>query len=221
MSKSIVTSAANRLPFEKDYWNLLYGDTFTIDGIYNAKEHIAYLSSLFRLMNVHVSSLGDFGFGKGILLQEACRVFQPRKVIAVDPSETMVTQILQRKWLKKFEIAIFHGTIETYLVSHKIKKPFDLCFCNSVFQYIKKDIPQLLEKIAHCVRYLYFSVPTTDDYARMQKKLGFSDPYAYARSRNYYIKALKPHFSFVSYNLLESKYNKKSNYAFTDELFRF
>ena len=45
-------------------------DGSIIDGVHNAKEHARYIKSILNLADVEVTSIADFGFGKGILLRE-------------------------------------------------------------------------------------------------------------------------------------------------------
>ena len=52
--------------------------------------------------------------------------------------------------------------------------------------------------------------------------LEFKDEYAFRRSRNWYQKELKKHFTFVSSRVLESKVHfKEEDTFFTDLVFRF
>lgn len=219
--KPLSLSSANGLPFDENYWSLLYGEKYTIDGIYNADRHIAYIRSLLDLMNVYVSTLGDFGFGQATILQEACRVFQPSRAFAVDPSQQMVARLKKQEWCKSFSLQIYYSTIEEFSAESWQKEPADLCFCNSVLQYLFADsIEPAFAKMSRMCRFLYFSVPTRRDYRRMKQRLEFTDPYAHSRSKSFYQKSFRPHFTMVSYNLLESKYLPRSRYAFNDELFR-
>ena len=52
-----------------------------IDGVDNAKEHAKYLKSALTLGEIQVVSIGDFGFGKGILLKEMAKEFKPKRII--------------------------------------------------------------------------------------------------------------------------------------------
>ncbi|MCB1158927.1 MAG: class I SAM-dependent methyltransferase [Leptospiraceae bacterium] len=220
-SNRFSTSSANGLPFEDQFWTEIYGDGFNVDGTFNAKEHASYVYSLFRLMNISVSSLIDFGFGKGYLLKEMVQKLKPQKVIGIEPSQLMVSSLIADDWVDKWNIAIQQNTIESFNAKPFEKEPFELGICNSVLQYIREDIPSVFEKLSGVVRYLYFTVPTDKDYKRMKKELDFEDPYAYARSRAFYKKAYSPYFTVVSYNLLESKSVKKIHYSFMEEIFRF
>ena len=60
------------------------------------------------------------------------------------------------------------------------------------------------------------------ELARQVEDLDFKDQYATHRTREQYQKLLRPHFTFVSSRVLESKhfYNEETTY-FTDLLYRY
>ena len=209
------SKSANGLPFEKKYWDEVYGDGLDVDATFNAREHAAYLHSLFALMEIRVSSICDIGFGKAVLLKEFCRIFKPAKVLAVDPSLQMVGELVRKSWIKKYNIGVKNESVSEV----RLNSFYSLTILNSVAQYIPdQDLKKLLRMLASSTRYVYFSAPTKSDYKRMKKELGFSDPYAYKRSKQDYIKMISPWFHFVSMNLLETK---KKPGKFVDELFLF
>jgi len=217
LKKNKQITGANKLPFDQKYWKEIYGDGHDVDGTFNAREHAAYIKSLFRLMDINVHSLGDFGFGKGKLLKAFAEALDPDRIIAIDPSEEMVGGLLKASWIKNYEIAISHSSLEKIRLRYLEKEPLDLLILNSVLQYVSTPGP-VMDRLAKIARYVYFSVPTAGDYKRMKKELGFEDPYAFKRSKGFYRKIISPGFRHVSWNLLESRFFQES---FEDELFIF
>ncbi|TGK03892.1 class I SAM-dependent methyltransferase [Leptospira semungkisensis] len=213
-----IAYGANGQPFEISYWDEIYGSGKDVDASFNAKEHAKYIKSLFDLMQLEPRSIADFGFGKGLLLKEFVKIFQPNRIFAVDPSEEMVDAIAKQKWIRGYNLSFLHSTIQDLELKHFNFPPFDLGVCNSVVQYIEeKQLPKVFEKLHKLVNYLYFTVPTKNDYDRMKKEIYFTDPYAYQRSKKYYEKLIKPYFRRVAFNLLESRIVQDSQ--FCDELF--
>ncbi len=195
-------------------------DESVIDGIDNAKEHAKYLKSILNLGEVFVESIGDFGFGKGILLREIAKEFKPKQIIAIDPSKEANDKLKKQAWIQKYSYKIKQTTLENFTESN-IKKPLDLGICNSIFQYISSDdVTPAIEKLARLCKYVYFSVPTKVDYEYMKNELDFIDPYAFVRNKKFYTKAMSPYFTIVSHNLLESKIHIKES-GFLYEFFRF
>ncbi|NCN10114.1 MAG: class I SAM-dependent methyltransferase [Leptospira sp.] len=212
--------ANNGFVMDEKYWDALYGETYDIDGVFNAKQHASYVKALFALMETKVQSLGDFGFGKAALLREFVKAFKPARVLAVEPSPERVEELRSKAWIEKVHIQIHNSNLQDFNPPYLKYAPMDLIICNSVFQYMEdKDVKKVAEKLSKSTRFLYFTVPTKKDYLRMKKQIAFSDPYAYARSTQFYRKILSKHFNFVSFNLLESKYQLPS--VFEEELFRF
>lgn len=213
--------AKNGLVLDENYWSSLYGDGYDIDGHFNAKEHARYAKSLLDLMDTRVHSLGDFGFGKGLLLKEFVKTFKPARVVAVEPSSDRVEELKTQKWISQTHIQIHNSELENFQPPFLSYAPLDLGICNSVLQYIDDShLKKVVENLSIFNQFLYFTVPTSEDYKRMKKEIGFEDPYAYARSLKFYRKLLSPHFHFVSFNLLESK-RSKSPLVFESELFLF
>ncbi|WP_086005151.1 class I SAM-dependent methyltransferase [Leptospira alstonii] len=213
-----LTLGANGLPFETAYWRDIYGSGTDVDATFNAKEHARYAKSILNLMEIDVNSVADFGFGKGILLKEMVKIFKPGRVLAIDPSEQMLDELLVQKWIRSWNISVLNTTVQELDLSYFVHLPFDLGICNSVVQYIKGDLKSVFEKLHKIVKYLYFSVPTKDDYIRMKKDIHFEDPYAYVRTKKQYLKVIEPYFRRVGFNLLESRLVGDSR--FTDELFK-
>jgi hypothetical protein len=205
---------------DESYWDNVYGDSYYVDGIYNAKEHARYVYALFNLMERKIQGLGDFGFGKGYLLKEFVRVFQPARVVAVEPSPERVAKVRAQSWVTKTHIQFHIAKLQDFNPNYLEYAPLDLSICNSVFQYIpESDLKSIVDRLARYTRYLYFTVPTKGDYIRMKKEIGFSDPYAFIRPLGYYRKLLAKKFEFVSLNLLKSK--SVNDGIFQEELFRF
>lgn len=213
-----LTLGANGLPFEMAYWRDIYGSGADVDATFNAKEHARYARSILSLMEINVNSIADFGFGKAILLKEMVKIFKPGRIMAIDPSEQMLDELLAQKWIRAWNISILNTTVQELDLSYFVYLPVDLGICNSVVQYIQGDLRPVFEKLHKIVKYLYFSVPTKNDYIRMKKDIYFEDPYAYVRTKKQYLKMLKPYFRRVSFNLLESRLI--SDFRFTDELFK-
>ncbi len=213
-----IAYGANGLPFETSYWKEIYGSGKDVDASFNAREHAKYIKSLFDLMQIQPRSIADFGFGKGLLLKEFVKIFQPGKVFAVDPSEEMIDQIAKQKWIRGYNLSFLHSTVQDLELKYFTSAPFELGIFNSVVQYIPdKELPKVFEKLHKITQYLYFTVPTKNDYIRMEKEIYFTDPYAHHRSKKYYEKLIRPYFRRVAFNLLESRIVKDTQ--FCDELF--
>lgn len=213
-----ITTAANGLMFDSNYWKKIYKKGIDIDGIYNSKEHVQYIYALFTLCEIKINSIADFGFGKANLLKDFVKKFNPERVIAIDPSLEMVEKLYRAKWLNNLDITISRTSLQEFNITYLKDNPVDFSICNSVFQYIEKDLEKIFKKLSLITKYLYFSVPTDNDYFRMKKELGFQDPYAYKRPLKFYLTSMRPHFTIVSFNLLESNYFGGTN--FPDEFYR-
>jgi hypothetical protein len=115
----------------------------------------------------------------------------------------------------------------SYLISfigiEHIGTVIDLGICTSVFQYLTdKELKEALPIISKRIKYLHLTVPTDVELGRQVSELEFKDEYAIHRTREQYQKLLKPHFTFVSARVLESKhYFNEDTTAFTDLLYRF
>lgn len=224
-NKKIMSSGAEG--FSKEYWDVNYADPEEMDNIINAKEHALYLESIFKLEFVDISSVIDLGFGLGILFKEVLKTFKPYRAHGIEPSKHPF-DLLSKKKLTAIEST--NLTLENIdLLSWAKKKQkkddkiFDLGLCTSVLQYLSDDeIEFILPVMAKRIRYLYFSVPTNLELNRQIEDMKFKDEYAIHRTREKYLKFLRPHFTFVSSRLLESKIHfTEENSHFTDLLFRF
>lgn len=175
----------NGKEFDGSYWSDIYGNGLDVDGSYNAKQHAEYLKALFQLMEISVYKMADFGFGKAILLREMVKTFSPVKVYAVDASKEAYEDLKKKDWVKRSDkFHIYHESLETFKLPKLEKEPVELGICNSVIQYLPDSmIPDVLEKMAKYCNYLYFTVPTNEDYAVMKEEMKFIDPYAFSRSK--------------------------------------
>lgn len=203
--------------FDSKYFNQIYPKGETIDGDYNAKEHALYLKHLFLLMGVHISSVYDFGFGKGNLLKQVSKKLEVVHVGGCDISEVALRKLQKSQISKEWKLQV--APIDKV----QLQRKYDLGICNSVLQYVDdKVMEKAISNMAKHCKYLYLQVPTKKDYAYLKKHLKFEDPYAKIRDLNFYNKRVKKYFTAVSYGLLESKtffdYNKS---VFQDELYRF
>ncbi|TGL88349.1 class I SAM-dependent methyltransferase [Leptospira congkakensis] len=210
----------NGKKFDDSYWSDIYGNGLDVDGSYNAKQHAEYLKALFQLMEIPVYKMADFGFGKGILLREMVKTFSPVKVYAVDASKEAFEDLKKKDWVKRSDkFHLYNESLETFKLSKLEKEPVELGICNSVIQYLPDSmIPGVLEKIAKYCNYLYFTVPTNEDYTVMKEEMSFSDPYAFSRSKKKYQKWISRDFEIVGYNLLQSKWLGEK--GFKEDFFR-
>lgn len=206
------------MKFNKIYFDRVYPKNETIDGDYNSKDHGEYLKALFHLMGIHISSLYDFGFGKGSLLRDVSKKLEITHVGGCDISPYAYKNLKSKKWAKDFRLQIS----EIYNVKIP-KKPFHLGLCNSVLQYVPDhELKKSIDVLSKSCKYVYFHVPSQEDYKILKKDLNFTDSYAIHRKNKIYETLLKQKFTFVSWGLLESKkYSSHKNSPFTDTLYRF
>jgi len=210
--------------FDHVYWEKNYSDPKSMDGIGNAKEHVQYLKSYFDVEHVDIESMIDFGFGYGYLFRQMMKAFIPHKALGIEPSEFIFkrAKIKSLKPVESTNLEILNIDLLTWS-RNPSRKVYDLGICTSVFQYIPtKDLKEILPVISKKVKYLYLTVPTDLELKRQVSELDFKDEYALHRSREAYYRLLKPHFTFISSRILESKvhFNEK-NSLFTDLLYRF
>jgi hypothetical protein len=212
--------------FGSEYWEVNYADPEEMDNIVNAREHAAYMKAIFALEAVDISSVIDLGFGLGILFEEVLKSFIPYRAHGIEPSKHAF-DIVGKRDIRPADSTKL--TLEnTDLVSwatkvQKREKIFDLGLCTSVLQYLSdEEILIVMPIIAARVRYLYLSVPTDLELKVQIEDVKFKDEYAIHRSREKYLKFFRPHFTFISSRLLESKIHfDEETSSFTDLLFRF
>lgn len=212
--------------FSKEYWDVNYSEPEEMDNIVNAKEHADYMKAIFGLEYVDISSVVDLGFGLGILFKEVLKTFKPYRAHGIEPSK-FAFDIVSKKKLSPAEstkLSLENIDLLTWAKKeYKKEKTFDLGLCTSVFQYLSdEEIEFVLPIMAKRIRYLYFSVPTNLELKRQVSDLEFKDEYAIHRTREKYLKMIRPHFTFISSRLLESKVHFDDGTThFTDLLFRF
>lgn len=215
--------------FDEKYWRENYSDPDEMDGLANATEHLQYLYCLFELENIKVKKIADFGFGLGKLLEEACRIFVPTKVFALEPSQYAFDHVRSQDWTKTWqnELTWSQNNLLQWCEAQqgkKFKRPnFDLGICFSVMQYIEdeelKFVSHILAKSCH---YLYASMPTKTELKRQRSEFDFDDRYAIRRSRKKYLEILSEDWTIVGLRLLESKHHESyESSPFSDHLFRF
>lgn len=206
------------MKFTKKYFEHLYPDDETIDGDYNSKEHAKYLKAIFELMGIHISSVYDFGFGKGNLLRDISKKLEAAHIAGCDISPYAYKKLKNKKWSKDFKLEV--SEIDNLQVP---KKPYHLGLCNSVLQYVSDEkLKKCINILSQSCKYLYFHVPTQEDYKILKQDLKFEDPYAIQRTNEDYMKILESRFTFVSWGLLESKqFTTPKKSPFSDSLYRF
>lgn len=211
--------------FDEKYWKANYSDPESMDGIGNAKEHAKYLYSYLTIEHVDISSIIDLGFGYGHLFKEMLRTFKPYRAVGIEPSPFAFKKISPSKLkpVSSTQLDLFEEDLVTWCQKKRKDNEFDLGICTSVFQYIPdKDLRKILPILAKRIKYLYLTVPTDIELSRQISELEFKDEYAIHRTRAKYQKLLKPHFTFISSRILESRYhfNEKTT-SFTDLLYRY
>lgn len=212
-------------PFDKTYWDKNYSDPMSMDGIGNAKDHVRYLQSFLAVEHVDVSTVVDLGFGYGHLFREMLRAFKPHTAVGIEPSPYAFKKVKLDKLrpVPSTDLKLFEEDLITWCRTNRKNNKFDLGICTSVFQYISdKDLKEILPILAKRIKYLYLTVPTDVELGRQVSELEFKDEYAIHRSREKYQKLIRPHFTFVSARVLESKsYFDEETTSFTDLLYRF
>ena len=224
--KKIVQDKLGSKGFSKEYWDINYSEPDEMDNIVNAKEHADYMKAIFALEYVDVSSVIDLGFGLGVLFKEVLKTFNPYMACGIEPSKHAFEVASKKKLAPVESTKLVLENVDLVTWAKKIpkkEKTFDLGLCTSVFQYLSdEEIEQVLPVMAQRIRYLYFSVPTNLELKRQVSDLEFKDEYAIHRTREKYLKLIRPHFTFISSRLLESKVHfDDENTNFTDLLFRF
>lgn len=212
--------------FSKEYWEVNYADPEEMDNIINAREHAAYIKAIFALEAVDISSVIDLGFGLGILFEEVMKSFIPYRAHGIEPSKFIYDQVVKRdiRPAESTKLILENTDLVSWAQAiQKRERVFDLGLCTSVLQYLSdEEIKIVMPVLARRVRYLYLSVPTDLELKRQIEDVKFKDEYAIHRSKERYLKLIRPHFTFVSSRLLESKIHfDEDSTSFTDLLFRF
>ncbi|MFA6235990.1 MAG: hypothetical protein WC635_01580 [Bacteriovorax sp.] len=212
--------------FTKEYWEVNYAEPEEMDNILNAREHAAYMKAIFALEAVDINSVIDFGFGMGILFEEVLKTFVPYRAHGIEPSKFIYDQVVKRDIRPAESTKLMLENTDLVTWAQKIvarEKIFDLGLCTSVLQYLSdEEIKIVMPVLARRVRYLYLSVPTDLELKHQIEDVNFKDEYAIHRTKERYLKLIRPHFTFISSRLLESKIHfDEDTTSFTDLLFRF
>ena len=211
------------MKFKEEYWKQNYCDLDEMDGVANAKEHAQYVKSLFDLQGIPVNSIVDLGFGLGYLLKSFEKKFRPIELSGVEPSKEAYLRVSKSKWMTGRVNCTLHNETLQKWCQRKQSVKFDLGICNSVFQYLPdKDLETVSKRLSKVCRFLYFSVPTQNEYSRQLNDHDFVDSFAFQRSYEDYMLHLFKDWTFVGFRLLESKkFFRYETSSFCDELFRF
>lgn len=211
-------------PFDDTYWQVNYADPEIMDGVVNAEAHAAYVKASFDVVMAAPVSLADFGFGLGRMFQAMIDALRPRRAYGLEPSPTafeagrhhLRTPRGTRLVLEPLDLSAWCG------LPDDPARDFDLGVCASVLQYLPDaDVGVVLDTLARRCTWLYLSVPTAEEQARLRADYGFQDPWAHVRPRTWYLEQLAPHFEVVGARLLESRSRRGwSESPFTDHLFR-
>lgn len=210
--------------FDKTYWDKNYSDPMSMDGIGNAKDHVKYLQAFLGIEHVDISTIIDLGFGYGHLFREMLKAFKPHTAVGIEPSPYAFKKAKPDKLrpVPSTNLRLYEEDLVSWCRTNR-KEKFDIGICTSVFQYLTdKELKETIPTLSKRIKYLYLTVPTDVELRRQVSELEFKDEYAIHRTREKYQKLLKPHFTFVSARVLESKYffNEESTH-FTDLLYRF
>jgi trans-aconitate methyltransferase len=212
-------------PFDKTYWDKNYSEPMTMDGIGNAKDHVRYLEAYLSIEHVDISTIVDLGFGYAHLFREMLRAFKPHTAVGIEPSPYAFKKAKPDKLrpVASTDLKLYEEDLLTWCRTNRKNNKFDLGICTSVFQYLSDDdLKEIIPVLSKRIKYLYLTVPTDVELGRQVSELEFKDEYAIHRSREKYQKLLKPHFTFVSSRVLESKnfFNEDTSH-FTDLLYRY
>lgn len=211
--------------FDKTYWDKNYSDPMSMDGIGNAKEHTKYLESFLEIEHVDICTIVDLGFGYGHLFREMLKAFKPYRAVGIEPSPFAFKKVKPDKLrpVSSTKLELFEEDLLTWTRTKRKDNQFDLGICTSVFQYLTdKELKEVIPVLSKRIKYLYLTVPTNIELGRQISELEFKDEYAIHRSREKYQKLLKPHFTFISSRVLESKhFFDEESTSFTDLLYRF
>lgn len=212
--------------FTSSYWSKNYSEPESMDGLANAKEHVAYIKAFFELELIDINSIVDFGFGFGNLFEEAVNSFMPYRATGIEPSK-YVFEIFKKRYKSpadSMKLKLKNTDLVSWLSKRNEKsKFFDLGICTSVFQYLtEEEIDIVLPALSQSVKYMYFSVPTDIELERQVTELDFYDEYAIRRNKEFYREKISPYFKVIGSRFLESKKHfDEDSTSFTDYLFRY
>lgn len=215
------------MSFERAYWRENYAEPDTMDGIFNADRHAAYLEACLNLEFVHVESIIDFGYGLGHLFRTMLETFLPARAYGLEPSRYAFRQAARRGLgpIESMKLELVNEDLETWAAregKRRRARPYDLGLCTSVLQYVPDaSLERVLPVMARRVKYLYLTVPTDVELRRQVEEEGFRDRHALHRSRERYRALISPHFTVVSARLLESRtFHDEETTPFSDLFFR-
>lgn len=211
--------------FDKSYWDKNYSEPMTMDGIGNAKDHVNYLTSYLAIEHVDISTVIDLGFGYAHLFREMLKAFKPHTAVGIEPSDFAFKKAKLDKLrpVPTTDLKLYQEDLVTWAQTNRRNNEFDLGICTSVFQYLTdKELKTVLPILSKRIKYLYLTVPTDVELGRQVEELEFKDEYAIHRTREAYQKLIRPHFTFISSRILESKhfFNEETT-SFSDLLYRF
>lgn len=216
------------MSFEEEYWQKLYDDPDSMDGIGNAQDHLNYIKSVFEIEKIPITSIIEFGFGMGVMLEQLVKFYNPYLVVGIEPSKFIYKKLDQDKFQinESIRLKFQNCDLQDFLEKEQAKrKPrvFDLGVCMSVFQYVDNEtLESIIPLMARQCHYLYLTVPTNNELKWQEDELDYHDHYALRRSRSYYQKILRKNFTFVSSRILESKHHfDEAETSFSDLLYRF
>ena len=225
MKKSSSNGISGAAGFDKEYWDVNYADPEDMDGIGNVPQHVGYIQNLFGMEFIDISSVVDFGFGLGHLFEGLLKTFIPFRATGIEPSKHVFDLVKERNIspAESTKFKLENTDLVSWCKKNEKIKRFDLGVCTSVFQYLTdEELEYVIPELAKHVKFLYLSVPTDKELDRQEDDLEFKDEYAIHRSRAKYQRMLKPHFTFISSRVLESKVHfNEDNTFFTDLLYRF
>jgi SAM-dependent methyltransferase len=210
-------------PLDEEYWESIYAQPQTMDGIFNATLHTDYLQALFRLDGVEVNSVLDVGFGLGHLFNAVIKRFKPYRAVGIEPSDYAFAKARDTVHAAPgTRLKLLPMDVQRWCSKPRKPMRFDLTLCTSVLQYLDDDsIRSVIPVLSRRTRYMYLTVPTDIEAQRMSSDYDFNDDYARHRTRLEYRELLEPHFTFVSNRLLESKvFFDETTSPFTELLFR-
>jgi hypothetical protein len=211
-------------PFDDTYWQVNYAEPEIMDGVVNADAHAAYVKASFDVAMAAPISLADFGFGLGRMFQAMLTALRPHRAYGLEPSPTafeagryhLRAPRGTRLELEPLDLVTWCG------LPDDAARDFDLGVCASVLQYLPDDdVPVVLATLARRCTWLYLSVPTAEEQARLHADHDFVDAWAHERPRDWYLRRISPHFDVVGARLLESRARRGWSVSpFTDHLFR-
>jgi SAM-dependent methyltransferase len=194
-------------PLQAEYWESIYSEPQTMDGICNASLHADYIHALFALDAVQIKSVLDVGYGLGHLFNAVLKRFKPYCAVGIEPSEyafDRAASVIRAPHTTRLKLLSMN--VQTWCEKPRKPARFDLTLCTSVLQYLDDaTVTAVLQVLAERTRFMYLTVPTYIEAQRMSSEYGFDDGYAIHRTRDEYRHLIDPHFTVIGSRLLESK----------------